>query len=116
MPCRRLEELARFTLGLGHIERSKFALLLRCRAVGNHVWLVMIGHWWIIWHGHWSMMVEKVGSGRVGWLLVENVWCGACRIHHPWHHPFIAGSHGKTFLSDGAMQGLARKLVGVGCK
>ena len=76
LPSRRLQELGSFTLGLAGIEWYQLVLMLRRRAVGNHVRLV-IGHSWIIWHGHWSMMVEQVGSCRVHWLLVEDVRCGA---------------------------------------
>ena len=85
MPCRRLKkELARFTLRLlADMEWSNLAMLLRSRAVGNHFRLVVIGHGWIIWHRHWSVMVEQVGSGRMDLWLVENVWRGDCRVHHP---------------------------------
>ena len=111
---RRKEELSSFTLGLASIEWYKLALLLKRRATGNHVVLVM-GHGWIIWHRHWSVVVEQVGRCRMYRLLVENVWCGTCGVNHSWYNSFMDRGHSKTFLVDWPMQMLPNNRVGVVC-
>jgi len=106
--------LSSFTLGLASIEWYKLALLLKRRATGNHVVLVM-GHGWIIWHRHLSVVVEQAGRCRIYRLLVENVWRGTCGVNHSWYNSFMDMGHSKTFLVDWAMQRLPTNRVGVVC-